>query len=184
MTDRYKDYSDEELFALLCEGQKDAFTELYARFRGRIYAYVLRMIGDSDRADDIFQETFSRIYRHCYGKQREITRASSYIFTTARNRCLNSIRDRKITTDVQDYHKIVYQPNYENAELAQLVKESLDLLPEHYREVFVLREYDGLSYDEIAEITGQTLPSVKIHIFRAKKKLREILTPYLEEVGD
>lgn len=181
MADRYSQYSDEELFDLMAQGKKDAFGELYARYRGRIYAYVLRMIGERDRADDIFQETFTRIYRHCFGAKREITKGSSYIFATARNRCLNAIRDRKVTTDVEDYHQIVYQPSYENAELADLIKASLELLPDHYREVFVLREYDGLSYQEIAEITGQTLASVKIHIFRAKKKLREILMPFLEE---
>lgn len=181
MSDRHVHHSDEELFALMAEKKQDAFGEIYARYRGRIYAYILRMIGDRDRADDIFQETFSRIYRHCFGEDRGINKASSYIFTTARNRCLNAIRDRKTTTDVEDYHQIVFQPSYENAELAELVKRSLELLPDHYREVFVLREYDGLSYQEIAEITGQTLASVKIHIFRAKKKLREILMPYLEE---
>lgn len=181
MSDRYVHHSDEQLFELMSESKQEAFGEIYARYRGRIYAYILRMIGDRDRADDIFQETFTRIYRHCFGEKREISKASSYIFTTARNRCLNAIRDRKATTDVEDYHQIVFQPSYENAELAELVKRSLELLPDHYREAFVLREYDGLSYQEIAEITEQTLASVKIHIFRAKKKLREILMPYLEE---
>ncbi len=182
MANRYLNHSDEDLFALLAEGRKDAFTELYARYRGRIYAYILRMIGDRDRADDIFQDTFSRIYRSALGSQQEVKRVSSYIFTTARNRCLNAIRDRKPTTDVEDYHQVVFQPSYENAELAELIKTSLELLPEHYREAFILREYDGLSYAEIAEVTEQTLASVKIHIFRAKKKLREILTPYLAEL--
>lgn len=180
MADRFADHSDELLFSLIAKGEKDAFSEIYARYRGRIYAYVLRMIGDRDRADDIFQETFTRIYRHCIDSGQEVSNAKSYIFTTARNRCLNAIRDKKPTTDVEDFHQIVYQPSYENAELADLVKTSLELLPEHYREAFVLREYDGLSYQEISDITGQPLSSVKIHIFRAKKKLREILTPYLE----
>ena len=182
MSDRFVNHSDEELFSLLAGGTKDAFAELYARYRGRIYAYILRMIGDRDRADDIFQDTFSRIYRSSLNSDKEVKRASSYIFTTARNRCLNAIRDKKQTTDVEDYHQVVYQPSYENAELSELVKTSLDLLPEHYREAFILREYDGLSYQEIAELTGQTLASVKIHIFRAKKKLREILTPYMAEL--
>lgn len=182
MSDRYAYHSDEQLFTLMGEGEKGAFEEVYARYRGRIYAYILRMIGDRDRADDIFQETFTRIYRHCHGTDRDVARVSSYIFTTARNRCLNALRDKKMTTSVEDYHQIVHQPKYENAELADLVKTSLELLPDHYREAFVLREYDGLSYQEIAEITGQTLASVKIHIFRAKKRLREILTPYLVEM--
>ena len=61
------------------------------------------------------------------------------------------------------------------------MKTALELLPTSHREAFVLREYDGLSYQEISEVTGQSLASVKIHIFRAKEKLRKILAPYLEE---
>ncbi len=177
----YAEYSDEELYSLLCEGDKQAFAEIYARYRGRIYAYVLRMIGDRDRANDIFQDTFTRVYgRRDSG--RVIRNVSAYIYTTARNLCLNALRDEKPRTTVEDYHRVAFQPNHENIELAELVGAALELLPETYREAFVLREYDGLSYQEIAEVTGQTLASVKIHIYRAKEKLRKILSPYLEEV--
>ena len=177
----YTNHTDEELFALLCRGEKDAFAELYSRYRGRIYAYALRMLGDRERANDIFQETFLRIYQQCTHSQRTVANVSAYIFTTARNLCLNAIRDQKPTTAVEDYHQVVYQPNHENIELAELVKTALELLPTSHREAFVLREYDGLSYQEISEVTGQSLASVKIHIFRAKEKLRKILAPYLEE---
>lgn len=173
-------HTEEELFTLMNQGEKGAFVELYGRFRGRIYAYALRMVGDRERANDIFQETFTRIYQR-RNPEREIANVSAYIFKTARNICLNSIRDSKPSTAVEDFHQIAYQPNHENIELAELVKTALELLPEHHREAFVLREYDGLSYQEIAEITGHSLASVKIHIFRAKEKLRKILSPYLEE---
>ena len=181
METRYARYTDEELFSLLCAGKKEAFVELYTRYRSRIYAYALRMIGDKERANDIFQETFIRIYQQCLNSERTVSNVSAYIFTTARNLCLNAIRDQKPSTAVEDYHQIVHQPNHENIELAELVKTALELLPQHHREAFVLREYDGLSYQEIAEVTGQTLASVKIHIYRAKEKLRKILSPYLEE---
>ncbi len=91
------------------------------------------------------------------------------------------MRDSKPTTPVEDFHQIVYQPSHENVELVMLVKTALELLPQHHREAFVLREYDGLSYQEISELTGHTLSTVKIHIYRAKEKLRKILAPYLEE---
>ena len=119
--------------------------------------------------------------QQCTNSQRTVANVSAYIFTTARNLCLNAIRDQKPTTAVEDYHQVVYQPNHENIELAELVKTALELLPTSHREAFVLREYDGLSYQEISEVTGQSLASVKIHIFRAKEKLRKILAPYLEE---
>lgn len=180
MISPYTRHTDEELFVLLNQGDKEAFVELYGRYRARIYAYALRMIGDRERANDVFQETFTRIYQR-KDPARPIQNVSAYIFTTARNICLNAIRDTKPKTEVEDYHQVVFQPNHENIELAELVKAALELLPQHHREAFVLREYDGLSYQEIAVITGNTLATVKIHIFRAKEKLRKILAPYLEE---
>src|SRR5688500_12628720 len=162
----YPRHTDEELFLLMNQGDKDAFVELYGRYRGRIYAYALRMIGDRERADDVFQETFTRIYQR-KDPGRPIQNVSAYIFTTARNICLNAIRDTKPRTDVEEYHQVVFQPNHENIELAELVRAALELLPQHHREAFVLREYDGLSYQEIAVIMGNTLATVKINIFRA-----------------
>ncbi len=181
MSRDYTGHTDEELFTLMSGGEKNAFVELYGRYRSRIYAYALRMLGDRDKANDVFQETFTRIYNSCHEQNRTIGNVSAYVFTTARNISLNVIRNSKSTTQVEDYHQIVFQPSHENIELVELVKRSLELLPEHIREVFVLREYDGLSYQEISEITGQTLSSVKVHIYRAKERLRKILTPYLEE---
>jgi RNA polymerase sigma-70 factor (ECF subfamily) len=181
MSTAYARHIDEDLYTLMNQGDKEAFVELYTRYRGRIYAYALRMVGDRERANDIFQETFTRIYQR-REPDRVIGNVSAYIFKTARNICLNAIRDAKPSTAVEDFHRVVYQPNHENLELAHLVKMALELLPQHHREAFVLREYDGLSYQEIADITGQTLAAVKIHIFRAKEKLRKILSPYLEEV--
>jgi RNA polymerase sigma-70 factor (ECF subfamily) len=182
MSVQYTRHTDEELFTLINSGDKRAFVELYTRYRSRIYAYSLRMLGDRDLANDVFQETFTRIYNRCQERERLMTNVSAYIFTTARNICLNMIRNSKPTAAVEDYHEIVFQPSHENVELAELVKRSLDLLPQHHREVFVLREYDGLSYQEISEVTGQSLASVKVHIYRAKERLRKILSPYLEEV--
>jgi RNA polymerase sigma-70 factor (ECF subfamily) len=182
MTNIYARHTDEEIYTLITQGDERAFVELYTRYRGRIYAYALRMLGDRDRAHDVFQETFSRIFQQSKNTDRELSNVSAYIFTTARNICLNAIRDQKPSTSVEDYHQVVFQPSHENLEIAQLVKTALELLPEHHREAFILREYDGLSYQEIADLTGHTLATVKIHIFRAKEKLRKVLAPYLEEV--
>jgi RNA polymerase sigma-70 factor (ECF subfamily) len=75
-----------------------------------------------------------------------------------------------------------YDRPYEQKELLDILGRALDLLPDDYREAFVLREYNGLSYNEIAETVGISLDIVKIRIFRAKKKLREILAPYLVDL--
>ncbi len=139
MTSQYSRHTDEDLFTLMTGGDKLAFVELYTRYRSRIYAYALRMLGNRDSANDVFQETFMRIYNRCHEHERSMSNVSAYIFTTARNICLNTIRNSKPVTAVEDYHEIVFQPSHENIELAELVKRSLELLPQHHREAFVLR---------------------------------------------
>jgi len=177
----YDRHTDEELVRLMTDGHKQAFVELYGRYRARIYAYAFRMLGDRDLANDAFQETFVRIYNMSRDPNRSVSNVASYFFTAVRNVCLNAIRNARPTAQVEDYHAVIFQPSHENLELAELVKRSLELLPEHLREAFVLREYDGLSYQEISDVTGQGLSAVKVHIFRAKERLRKILAPYLEE---
>ena len=68
-------------------------------------------------------------------------------------------------------------------QLLNLIKRALDLLPAEYREAFILREYEGMSYSEIAEMIGESLSNVKIRIYRAKQKIREILAPYLADIS-
>jgi len=98
---------------------------------------------------------------------------------------LNMQRSHHHTTSLEDYH-MPYSEEYshEKKELLELVTTALALLPEDYRESFVLREYDGLSYQEIADITHTSLATVKIRIFRAKQKIREILSPYLTDLSN
>lgn len=98
----------------------------------------------------------------------------------ARNRCLNYKRDNTITYDqLEDLHLLVNENVIESKEIVDLVTMSLDLLPEHYREAFVLREYNGLSYSEVGEATGQSVEVVKVRIHRAKEKVRKVLAPLL-----
>ncbi len=73
-------------------------------------------------------------------------------------------------------------PSYESAELAHLLEAAMDALPDDYREALVLKEHLGLSYNEIADILGTTMPVVRTRIYRAKGKLKDILAPYLEDL--
>jgi RNA polymerase sigma-70 factor (ECF subfamily) len=93
-------------------------------------------------------------------------------------------RNNHRITNLEDYHlPITEEYSHEKKELLSLVTTALELLPEDYRESFVLREYDGLSYQEIADLTQTSLATVKIRIFRAKQKIREILAPYLSDLS-
>jgi RNA polymerase sigma-70 factor (ECF subfamily) len=91
---------------------------------------------------------------------------------------------KKNTVDIDevDYY-VSIGTNYEQKELLDLITRSLDLLEDDYREAFVLREYSGLSYEEIAEVTGISLGNAKSRVFRAKQKIKSILNPYLKDIS-
>lgn len=161
-----------------------ALSALYRRYSQRIYTYCRKIIGDNQIAEDLLQETFIKLYDS--GKQsRQIENFPAYLMTIARNLCLSyRARNRKAYVPVEDFHLTARDVPYEHKELLQLIQTSLELLPEDYREAFVLREYNGLTYNEISEVIGESLDVVKVRIFRAKKKLRDILAPYLSDLND
>jgi RNA polymerase sigma-70 factor (ECF subfamily) len=113
-----------------------------------------------------------------------MTNVPGYLLKIARNLCLNCRRNKKQTVEFDDYQSLVLPSATEKTEFLQLITTALDMLPDDYREVFVLREYEGLSYAEIAEIVGASLSNVKVRIFRAKQKIREILAPYIAEFSE
>jgi len=180
-----KAYGDTELFALLSgdpKSKESAFTELYTRHSSRVYRYCRYILADSDAADDVFQETFIR-FLHSGEKATNVSNVPAYLLRIARNLCLNAKRDDKSAHSevIEDLEIPMEDKTVEMAELGRLIEMALALLPEEHREAFVLQEYNGLSYKEIADVTNVPLTTVRNRVVRAKKKLREILTPYLEE---
>ena len=114
---------------------------------------------------------------------REVTNAAGLLVTIARNLCLNHKRRRKDTVPIEDIEPYYgTSPDYEKQELLDMITRSLDLLDHDYREAFVLREYAGYSFGDIAEITGTTTSNAKSRAFRAKQKIKEILLPYLKDL--
>ncbi|MBE0644366.1 MAG: RNA polymerase sigma factor [Bacteroidetes bacterium] len=148
-----------------------------------MFAYCLRFLGHRDEAQDVYQETFIRFFESAQ-KDREMTNVPGYLLKIARNLCLNQRRNKKQTVEFEDYQSLVLPSTTEKTEFLQLITTALDMLPEDYREVFVLREYEGLSYAEIADIVGASLSNVKVRIFRAKQKIRDILAPYITEFSE
>ena len=178
------DHSDIELFERLC-GAKDvaepAFAELYTRHGARVYAYCRRIIGDETIAQDMFQETFIRFYQSAQ-EPREMTNVPAYLLKIARNLCLNCLRDKRKSVAFEDYHKLSRDTPHEKTELMELIAMALEALQPEYKDAFVLREYEGLSYAEIAEVVDASLSTVKIRVHRAKQKIRELLAPYLADL--
>lgn len=180
------DATDLELYARLALDEataRAALTQLYKRYSQRIFTYCRKVIGDSTAAEDLLQETFVRLFE-AGKKGRELDNFPAYLMTIARNMCLTyRSRHQRAFVPVEDFHLTVRDVPYEHKELLQLIHAALELLPEDYREAFVLREYNGLTYLEIADVIGQSVDVVKVRIFRAKKKLRDILAPYLHDLN-
>lgn len=181
---RYKGYSDEELIPLLRGRRKEAeaaFTEFYNRYSQKVHAYCKYMVNNDPAADDIFQETFVRFYKNT-GPESRHSNILGYLMTIARNLCLNFIRAKKPTIPVDDAYFLKGEDNsYERSEIFEVVDKSLDLMEEIYKEAFILREFNGLQYKEIAAITNTSLSNAKSRVKRAREKMMEILDPYIKD---
>jgi len=158
-----------------------AFVELYSRYSQRIYAYCLRVLGDVEDARDVFQETFIRFFieaKEC----KLLDKIAPRLFIIAHNLCINFNRNRKNFVAIQDITIPVYDQVIEQREFQELMANSLECLPDDMREAFVLRFYQGLSYEDIADITEVTSGVARNRVWRAKEKLKNIFSNYLQNV--
>lgn len=179
--------SDKELCRLISGKNRSeaerAFTEVYERYARRIHAYCFRILSNAEDADDAFQETFLRFHR-TVSNGSTMTNVSGLLFTIARNLCINlKKKNTRWAADPVEHDTLSDRDeSYEKRELLELIKTSLELINPDYREAFVLREYNGLSYREIAEVLDVSIPTAKIRVFRAKEKIRQVLEPYLKDI--
>lgn len=181
----YSTYDDRELIRRLRGSKSEseaAFTEIYDRYSSKIYAYCLRILGNKDNAEDIFQDTFYNFYKHV-NQEHENLNIQRYLIKIARNLSLNFKRNHKATIPIEDLEFILESPaNNDEAELQDLIKYAIELLEPEYREPLILRVYNGLQYDEIGEVCNISGGNARIRVFRAKDKLKMILNPYLQDL--
>lgn len=185
MKRRMSEYSDSELFAMMRTPKgEEAFAELYARMSPNVFSYCLRVLGSRDKAYDVFQETFLRFYQSAQ-RHESLDNVRAYALTICRNLCLNE-KKRVQTTAAVEFDDTLYNPGVsretDRNEMLQLINTALDLLPHDMKEAFVLREYDGLSYQEIGDMLDIKVDTAKVRVFRARQKIRDILEPYLNEL--
>lgn len=179
-----KHLTDVELYAALTSAQRDsAFGELYRRYGTRIYLYCRRILGDGVLADDMFQETFMSVLRSAESGT-VVGNFPAYIHRIARNHCLRAKERRNQPVEFDEESMGVFDTSLERKELSQMISMAIELLPEHHREAFVLQMYDDLSYEQIGEVLDVPVTTVRNWVVRAKKKLRTVLSPYMDKVRD
>jgi len=190
-----KECSDNELVTRFLGGEERAFTELSQRYHPRLVNFLTRRTGDRERAEDMTQETFLRVFRHIHRFDTS-KKFSTWIYTIASNLGKNELRNRsrsplvlyqtlskyKDATDAPlEWEDARFRPEdlYRKRHLRKLVKTVADRLPEHHRNVFVLREMEGKTYEEIAELTGTKVGTVKSRLNRARTSFALIIEPML-----
>ena len=177
-------------------GEERAFSELVERYQTRLLNFIYRTIGDRDRAEDLVQEVFIRVYRHLHRFDRS-KKFSTWAYTIASNLAKNELRNRSRNplvlfqtmqgaSDDEDrplqFEDSTSRPDdmYRKRHLRELVEDTVAKLPEHHRQVFVLRELEGKSYEEIAEITDCNLGTVKSRLNRARTAFAAIIEPHVD----
>ena len=174
---------DADLVASFLGGEERAFQELVERYQTRLLNFIYRTIGDRESGEDLVQEVFIRVYRHMHRFDRT-KKFSTWVYTIASNLAKNELRNRSRNPLVLfqtiknwededrplQFEDTTSRPDdlYRKRHLRELVEDTVAKLPEHHRQVFVLRELEGKSYEEIAEITDCNLGTVKSRLNRAR----------------
>jgi len=177
--DRQTPDSDDELLRLIAGGHKHAFLKLYDRYNARLFTYCCRMLGDRERAKDGLQEAFLKAYQNA-AMYKPGTSVSAWLYRLTRNVCIDMLRTRKEHDSIEDIQILAVEKN-PDVMLQEVLTEEIEKLPEIYREAVILRDVQGHSYEEIANITGTAISTVKFRIFKARDTLRQRLASYLTD---
>ena len=180
-------WTDEELVAKSISGDADSFNELVLRWERPIYALAYRTIGREEDARDVCQETFLRAFRALPGFRGQ-AKFSSWLYRIALNLCRDWIRRERRAPIVQPPEDVdvmelaaASEPSESiedlvaRKDLSRAVERAMALLPDEQRTAIVLKEYHGLTFQEIAELLGCPLSTVKTRLYQGLTVLRREL---------
>lgn len=178
---------DEVLLRAMVEGHREAFDEFYARHAEKILSFLARLSAGKQDPEDLLQETFLRVLTHA----RDFRKGAPirpWLFTIARNAAFNALRNGRrrgeleVQTDLSDWNPPQASPEShdpsaraEKHEQQALVLKALEELPPLHREILVLTLFDGFSYEEAAQITGDPESTLRSRVYYGLRKLRERL---------
>lgn len=195
----YNNIADEKLAALYVNGRDEAaFNELVNRFGDKIYRLAMRITKSPESAEEVLQRVFVKLV----GKLRLFrgdSKLSTWIYTVSSNEAFRYLRERngsreysldELSDKQSDEHKGWLQPrdtnpdpesNAINTEVSEILDKAVNELQEEYRTVFQLRDVEGLSNCEVAEILGLSIPAVKSRILRARTQLKDKLSKQISK---
>ena len=177
-------YSDEQLMSLFQGGDENAYIELVNRYKDKLINFIFNYLGDLELSEDVVQETMIKLYqkKHYY---KEIAKFSTWLYTIAKNLANTELRKRKQrkTTLLSQFSKDdkTYELPSNDPEPGQeiqtdivnkIIRDAVDQLSEKFKIVIVLRDIQGLSYEDISEIINVPIGTVKSRINRARLQLQ------------
>jgi len=179
--------ADGELVQSAIAGREACFEELMRRYQRPIASYVSRMVGDYDSALGLTREVFSRVYNSLYRYCSEF-KFSTWIYKIAHNAAIDhlrrhAVREQALTNGFDterrevslESRRLTPEQESELSERRSEIESVVQMLPAAYRALILLRHSQDLSYDEIAEVTGLPLGTVKNRLFRARETMRDLL---------
>lgn len=185
------DETDILLMERVKDGDMAAFETLVETHQSRVIGTVAKMLGDGTDHEDIAQQVFLRVW-HSSKRYQPAAKFTTWLFKITRNLVLNELRRRKrhpATTletphlQTQDPHALAPDSLLLEEELQQAIQQAIDALPELQRMAIILRRFEELPYEDIAEVLEVSVPAVKSLLFRARTELRDRLRLYLEAVS-
>lgn len=170
-------------------GEPRAFDEIVDRCHGRVYNLAYHFTHNCEDAYDISQEVFIKVFKSL-SKLKKSSAFDAWLKRVTVNACMDYLRQKPNEQVLDDFsyldHEYIAGGNNglpygtaETGELRNVISRAVDRLPKQQRKVFTFRHYDGLSLKEIAKTMDCSLGTVKAHLFRANRRLRKLLSPYI-----
>lgn len=184
--------TDSQLIREIKDGNVELYSELMGRYQKRIMTYIFHMLKSSglqNLTEDLCSETFFKAYRSIHTFRELDASFSTWLYTIARNTVLSELRKQKallVSIEEVNIEPMMSQDSTPEEQLilnerSQMVRDAIDQLPEKQRSALVLREYEQLDYQEIANILGQSISSVKSLLFRARSSVKAHLDGYINQ---
>ena len=184
--------ADQDAVARCRSGDWEAFSDLMLKYQTRVLTLATRMLGSPSEAEDIAQDIFAKVFLSLH-KFRGAARFSTWLYRITVNHCLNYMRSRArqqqtlVAIESKDLAEASPASNpqwrLEQKERWALVQAKLQALSPEHRTIIILRDIEGLAYEEIAEVLLLESGTVKSRIHRARMELKDLLEPYVSDEG-
>jgi RNA polymerase sigma-70 factor (family 1) len=178
----YRTFSDTYLLELLKTGDREAFRQIYERYKGLLYVHAYKRLEDSDEAEDVVHDVLAKLWLTRENIDVKSGNLAGYLYASIRNLVLTTISrkgyaDQYIKVELNDYQYAIMETDYvlREKQLREIIERNIGLLPKKMREIFVLSRKGQLSHKEISEQLGISDKTVKSQINNALNILRSKL---------